>query len=223
MLETITKYWVALTFGALAVVSVFNIGYFSVVGLHFIGVMDLSNIVYSVGFVAAMIIIFAVFFPHQIVVALQEVAARPDAMPRLQRIAKIVFVVLAVAFTIGLFIHRPYISIVGLFAVYFVLAYLALGGYAYGMLLHFGKPLPWRFVCALVAGGLFTVLWVGAAVAYNQAAGTTTLYNVTTKDAEFGNVRLVRSSSSGFIISRDKQIIYIPAGELKKIMQVGEL
>ena len=48
-----------------------------------------------------------------------------------------------------------------------------------------------------------------------------TLYVVTTKDAEYKNVRLVRSSSSGFIIAREKQIIYLPAGELKSIALVG--
>jgi hypothetical protein len=57
MLERLLKYWPVITVSALAVVSVFNIGYFSILGLHFIGVMDLSNIVYSVGLVFGLMIV----------------------------------------------------------------------------------------------------------------------------------------------------------------------
>lgn len=43
MLERLLKYWPIIAATALAIVSVFNIGYFAIIGLHFIGVMDLSN------------------------------------------------------------------------------------------------------------------------------------------------------------------------------------
>ena len=50
-MEKLVRYWPLLTVASLAIVSTFNIGYFSVIGIHFIGVMDLSNIVYAIGLV----------------------------------------------------------------------------------------------------------------------------------------------------------------------------
>ncbi|WLB57471.1 hypothetical protein [Bradyrhizobium japonicum] len=40
---------------ALLILSIFNIGYFSKVGLHFLGVMDLTNLVYSFSFIVAIL------------------------------------------------------------------------------------------------------------------------------------------------------------------------
>jgi hypothetical protein len=37
------------------------------------------------------------------------------------------------------------------------------------------------------------------------------------KDAVYDKVRLARSSSNGFLIARDKRIMYIPSGEVKSI------
>lgn len=47
------SYLPAITGAALFVLSIFNIGYFSKIGLHFIGVMDLTNLVYSLSFIVA--------------------------------------------------------------------------------------------------------------------------------------------------------------------------
>jgi hypothetical protein len=41
----------SISVAALVLVSIFNIGYFSNIGLHFLGLIDLTNIVYSVGLV----------------------------------------------------------------------------------------------------------------------------------------------------------------------------
>src|ERR1043166_1120324 len=41
---------------AVALVSIFNIGYFTRVGLHFLGVMDISNLVYPIGLVFAILL-----------------------------------------------------------------------------------------------------------------------------------------------------------------------
>jgi len=220
MLDRLLKLWPLLTVVSLTVVSVFNIGYFSIIGLHFIGVVDLTNIVYSVGLVFGFVIAPLMMFPDNLIEALKAVAAKPDAPYRLNKAMKYITAVLVLSFTIGLFIHQPYISIMGLFAIYFVAACLISAGYAYAMWLHIGD-IPPRIIFGLVAAGLFTIMWVGGWVAHNQAFGSPTLYKVTTKDSEYDKVRLVRSSSSGFIIARDKQIIYLPAGELKSIVQVS--
>jgi hypothetical protein len=216
MLETVTKYWPVLTVVALSAVSVFNIGYFSIVGLHFIGVMDLSNVVYAVALVFGMLIAPLVMFPDGLVDRLKELSSDDNFDRRVNKGMKIAALVLGLSFTVGLFIHRPYISITGLFAIYFVAAYIVYAAYSYATYLHY-DDISVRAAFGLLATGMFTILWVGAAVGYNQAFGTSTLYKLTTKDAEYDKVRLVRSSSSGFIITRGKQVIYVPSGELKSI------
>jgi hypothetical protein len=46
-MDRLLKYWPLIAAGAIVLVSVFNIGYFSILGMHFIGVMDISNVVYT--------------------------------------------------------------------------------------------------------------------------------------------------------------------------------
>ncbi len=45
----------AVTIIAFLVLAIFNIGYFSKIGLHFLGVMDLTNLVYSPDHVDALV------------------------------------------------------------------------------------------------------------------------------------------------------------------------
>jgi hypothetical protein len=49
------SYLPAITGVAILVLSIFNIGYFSKIGLHFLGVMDLTNLVYSLSFIIALL------------------------------------------------------------------------------------------------------------------------------------------------------------------------
>src|SRR5258705_6089135 len=108
MLELLLKFWPVVTVAALAVVSVFNIGYFTTIGLHFIGVMDLSNIVYAVGLVYSLIIVPIVMFPDNLVEALRDIANSKDAARNINRVMKFVPLGLGILFGIGLFVHQPY-------------------------------------------------------------------------------------------------------------------
>jgi hypothetical protein len=49
MLDNISKATPAITLIAVAAFSIFNIGYFWKVGIHFLGVLDFSNLVYTFG------------------------------------------------------------------------------------------------------------------------------------------------------------------------------
>jgi hypothetical protein len=178
--------------------------------------MDLSNIVYSVGLVFGLMIVPIMMFPDNLIAAFKEIASSQRAMLKLNTAMKFVTAAITLFFAVGLFAHRPYISIVGLFAITFLMGLLAFVAYSYMMYLHTGV-LPARVAVAGIAFALFAVSWVGGAVGYHEAFGTSTLYKVTTKDTAYDNVRLARSSSNGFIIAQDKQIIYIPSGELKSI------
>jgi hypothetical protein len=158
MPERLLKYWPIIAASALAIVSVFNIGYFSVIGLHFMGVMDVSNIVYSVGLVFGLMIVPIVMFPDNLIAAFKEIASSQKAMLKLNRAMKFVTWGIGLFFAIGLFVHRPYISITGLFALDFFLGFLAFCAYVYIMYLHTGA-ISVRIIVAVVAFGLFTLFW----------------------------------------------------------------
>jgi hypothetical protein len=49
MIDFITRYISAISLAIATTLSVFNIGYFWKIGLPFLGLMDLSNLVYSLG------------------------------------------------------------------------------------------------------------------------------------------------------------------------------
>jgi hypothetical protein len=42
-------------------------------------------------------------------------------------------------------------------------------------------------------------------------------FEVSTKDRTFANARIMRSSSSGFLIYSDEKVTYIPSGEIKSV------
>lgn len=219
MLERLLKYWPVITVAAFTVVSVFNIGYFTILGIHFIGVMDISNIVYAIGLVFSLMIVPIVFFPENLLPILSDIAQSDNAVPKIYRFVKFSTFGIAILFAIGLFVHHPYLSITGLFALDFVLGCVVFTAYAYMTYVHDGELSP-RMMFAGVAFYLFTIYWVGAAMAYHEAFGTNSLYLITTKDTVYDKVRIARSSSSGFIIAQDKRVIYIPSGELKSISAI---
>jgi hypothetical protein len=51
MLMNVLGQWPHISVAAFALGAVFNIGYYSEIGLHFIGTADLTNLVYSAGLV----------------------------------------------------------------------------------------------------------------------------------------------------------------------------
>ena len=58
MLDSLTKIFSVATLGFLFLMALFNIGYFYAIGFHFIGVMDISNVVYTFG----LVLIFAMLY-----------------------------------------------------------------------------------------------------------------------------------------------------------------
>lgn len=62
MLENISRYWAQVSLAALAIAASFNIGDFGRIGMHSIGVVDLSNVVYSFASVFGFLTAWMVFF-----------------------------------------------------------------------------------------------------------------------------------------------------------------
>src|SRR5262245_57319689 len=59
MLERLTKALPLISLGAFTIFSIFNVGYFWHIGLHFIGVVDISNLVYSFGLALVALVVFS--------------------------------------------------------------------------------------------------------------------------------------------------------------------
>src|SRR4051794_16354740 len=98
MLEKIGKYLPAISLLALASLSFFNIGYFWRIGLHFLGVTDLSNIVYSFG-LAASVLVTLFFFVPRFVKHLTE----PITQEMIKRAARSRNIALSVGAALGFF------------------------------------------------------------------------------------------------------------------------
>jgi hypothetical protein len=216
------KYWPLVAAGAVVLVSVFNIGYFTTLGMHFIGVMDISNVVYPIGLIFALLIGPVIFFPDRLLGNLKEFAHSNELASRLPKARKWIFGILLVAFSVGLFVHQAFISIMTLFAIYFVLAFLALAAYLFIVWERTGE-VSTQMAASMTAFGFFTLFWIGGAVAYHEAFTTRTVYLVTTKDATYDNARIARTSSSGFLIAKDKHVIFIPSGRMKSIMAINPI
>src|ERR1700738_288787 len=121
MLERLLKYWPIIAASALAIGSVFNIRHFTILGLLFVGVMDISNVVYAVGLVFSLMVLPIMFFPENLISTFDDIASSPGALLKLNRARKFISFGIGLFFTIGLFVHRPFISMTGLFAVTFLL------------------------------------------------------------------------------------------------------
>jgi hypothetical protein len=125
-----------------------------------------------------------------------------------------------VGFIIGLF-NSQYISIMGLFSLYFaialMIAYLAA---AVSWLKYETLSIEW--IVTLVFTTCLTVSFYGGYTAQQQAYYSKTKYSIVTKSGAFSDVRMVRTSSSGFLISSEKIIMFVPAGEVRYIATLAE-
>ncbi|RXG85646.1 hypothetical protein [Bradyrhizobium zhanjiangense] len=218
MLENVTKYWPFITLCALAVVSVFNMGYFTLIGYHFIGVMDLSNVVYPVGLVLCLAIPALAFFPLDLVEQVRQAAKQPDAMTKFTRLGKVILGLVMVFFAVGLFITDRFLSVMTLFAICFSFATLMGTIGAYILWQH---KKSWTVLGTPIGAALLTTLWIGATFAQHETLYSKQIYRFQTKDTEYLEARIVRASSSGFIISHDKKYIFVPSGEVKQILQIN--
>jgi hypothetical protein len=63
MLENITRLFPAISLVLVATLSIFNIGYLWRFGIHYLGIIDLSNVVYSFGLAVIVLMPPAIFIP----------------------------------------------------------------------------------------------------------------------------------------------------------------
>ena len=83
--------------------------------------------------------------------------------------------------------------------------------------------LKFEGVFASAASAVMTVSFLGGAVAEQNAFTSKRLYNVIMDETVLQNVRIVRSSSAGFIISDNRIISFVPKDEVKRIIAVAPI
>jgi hypothetical protein len=219
MIDKAVKYLSMLSFAVLYLTALFNIGYFLFVGIHFIGVIDVSNIVYTFALIFMFLIIFLMLgsLLEFLFRRIGDLGIPLNYIPASLRIAT--GFVLIVAALIGfafLATQKPkgYPAVLFLF-VGTILAIAAYKQWKKTNVVEFG----------LIGGSIvftsFGVLVVGAAIAQQQRDNPLIHYDVITKSGSFNDVRIMRSSSSGVIFAQDSRMIFVPSGEIRLIVATG--
>jgi len=215
--NSISALWPSISVAALILVSVFNIGYFSNIGLHFLGLIDFTNVVYSIGLVFGGLVL-AVNLLATALEILAKLAKTEKATKVISRILLIILGTLATIASVWLFMQpltssentEAYVAI--LLSLIFIwavakpiLRYQSAGGIIFSEIM-FG------LVAAVSAD-----FAIGRAVAEKQLFQHIQLYTFSTKSGVVYGVNLIRSSSTGFIVAKDRTISFISKDEVKAI------
>lgn len=226
-LSRATAYVPAVTVVSLFILAVFNIGYFSKIGLHFLGVMDFSNLVYSFSFIVAIITgsvsisLWGGYFEW-----LQN-----HAQDRTGR-KKILWCFIGLVVFVGMVIATIYIFFPQFAPKQFLSDRLAAGFFVIAAVLlllveyaDYQKRSKFEvselFVSFVIS--FFAIYYLGRAVAEYEIYTVKTTYEFKLKDLVQPIVgKILRSSSTGFIIYVDDRIMFLPQGEIKRVRAVAE-
>lgn len=203
---------------AVLAVAIFNFGYFWYIGLHFIGLIDLSNLAYSLGLALSTILLVG-----QVGYTMFMIFDQPWTREREKKFYRrsntlliIGGVFVVVAFAAEAFHVLPTLAIAmpGFFG--FLLCSI---GLVLGMMVRQKKDQPQKpenfgLLCFVIVGLIFTA----GMVACDLEISEKTTYQVTTKNEVIENVHILRSSSSGFVILANDKVNFIPQGEVKRII-----
>jgi hypothetical protein len=221
-------YLPAISILAVLILSVFNIGYFSKIGPHFIGVMDITNLVYSFSFVVSILagslgFYFWGGYVEAIIKNAGDIAGRK----------KIIWVILA-------FIGASLLGIAGISyffpdlapkhvavermiatpSVVFAIVMLAMDHADFKKEGKIGVSAGF----SSLAFAVLAIYYVGRAVAEHEIYSAKTTYNFTLKEAAEPLVgKILRASSAGFLIFTDKRVTFIPQSEIKQVKATDEL
>jgi hypothetical protein len=218
MFDNLTKVASFATLAVLVLTALFNVGYFYEIGFHFIGVIDISNVVYAFGLVFVLVLVFlflGLLFAFAYETAVEIWAQFPKGLK-----AAVVFLSLLTC-AAGLWELSKLQYDEGLMAM--AIAAPSIGA---GMVLLSVKH--WNsanakvgLLLGLISGSLGLLLG-GAAMARQQIARSDVRYDIVTKSGAFGDVRILRSSSSGFVFSAGDHILFVPSGEVRLVTATND-
>jgi len=218
MLDVVGKMLPAAATIAVASLSMFNVGYFWNIGLHFLGIVDWNNIVYSFGL--AFGLWMALAFVGLKLVGIFSEPASELSVHRSRRTSKIVmWIGFGIFFIASLTPERFISDIVGAGAK-LVGALLAWSAWS------FQASLDYKTSGVAKADDLILVVLLpfliffqaGTFVAAWQMTNLDTYTVGTTKGASIENARLLRASSAGFIVFAEERVLFIPQSQIARIM-----
>jgi len=201
---------------SLAIVAVFNIGYFSAIGIHFIGVIDISNLVYSFGLVFP-IVTTAIQVSLGPLFDFLKFSKSDNAWEKYRKISlRVVFPSILVAFVALVLatLYWDWRAQNGLVAL--LLAAMSVN-FAASAMMYFRRTeiIDWSDIGWSLATMLIAISYTGRAVAYQQIHDKNNSFLVATKELTLVDVRLVRSSSNGFLVVAAGRIMFIPKDEVR--------
>jgi hypothetical protein len=203
-----------ISLAAIAFVSVFNVGYFWRLGLHFMGVTDLTNIAYSFGQAAVVLFVIFLFVPRLVRYSMAPLEA--DQISRFLRFRNLIMLIASGVIIFALLGRPKYLP-----------NHVAQDGVmTLGLLIGIYGLLKWHWLRYRVLGknelaevGMLGVLIIGAV--FNTGLFSASLatvspetYVITTKSKVLENVRIMRASSIGLVLFVDDAGIYIPQPEI---------
>jgi hypothetical protein len=215
MLDTVTKIFSIVTLAVLYLMALFNIGYFYVIGFHFIGVTDISNIVYSFG----LVFLFATLFVFFGIFIWLMIGAIADSWPKFPKKVQVACALILVCILLAglVFLLRLDTKNVSTATAGIAAGFI---GILVSLILHRewkskGTVDPFPVALAALLVSLAAVIG-GFAIAEQQIVSDAN-YEVLTKSGVLSGVKILRSSSNGFIVYQDNRILFVPSGEVRLI------
>jgi hypothetical protein len=167
MFSRLQKVIPGLSAAALIVLTLFNVGYFSRIGLHFLGLIDVSNLVYS--FALSIIALFCLMF----IVGWNTFDFFDPKRTNFQRAFKITLVIksiavlLFLAWFIAVLSNRMSASSDVVIALVFLAVSIAFGLHGYARKMAHGAAYPSDYILSIFVACL-CVMSTGRAVAFAQ-------------------------------------------------------
>lgn len=223
MLDIVARILPAAATIAFASLSTFNVGYFWKIGLHFLGIVDLNNIVYSFGltFVLWMVLIFVgLNWVDILSEPVSETSVRHST-----RTSKFVTWIGAALFVLGLAtpeqladeIYRVGVTLIGLILLW--------GAWSVRPFLDYKTSgiAKAHDIAFLVLLPFLIFYYAGTFVAAWQMTQSNTYTITTIKSASIENARLLRTSSAGVILLAEEKILFIPQSQIAQIKSTPKL
>jgi hypothetical protein len=217
MLDIVARILPAAATVAFASLSTFNVGYFWDIGLHFLGIVDLNNIVYSFGltFFLWMVLVF---------VGLKWVDIFSEPMSetsirRSMRTSKFVMWIGGILFALGLAPFEGWADEIVRYGVALVGLILLWGAWSVRSFLDYKTSgiAKQHDLAFLVLVPFVIFFYTGKFVAAWQRSQDDTYTITTINSASIENARLLRTSSAGVILLAEERILFIPQSQIAQI------
>lgn len=211
---------------ALLLTAIFNVGFYSEVGLHFIGTMDFTNFIYSFALVFSVLLGFTQSF-FFLTGEFLAFASQPHvAWPKMRYWLAIYAALIIVVFLAGALAPRKYVPEIFLFANPWGEVTLFTGFTIIQLMASYvwykGEVFTWADLGYSLFPVFFAVFWWGKATAYSQVFSSQR-YTLTTHQSVLNGASLVRTSPAGFLISVDGTIMFFPISEIRSVIAEAQI